>query len=192
VRYFFAPEPAPATPQSTATPYPAPARVPRAVRPETAPLEDPSAPVEQALTPEPDKERRSSGGELLERANRLRAQGEFARAERVYSQVMRRAGEPDDTYVATVAVAALRLEHRHSPREALALYRRALRMRPEGPLAASARLGIAQCHRALAQSEAEAQALGELIASHPGHLLRSRAEARLRELGAEPSQAPPR
>ncbi|MGD8863178.1 MAG: tetratricopeptide repeat protein, partial [Myxococcales bacterium] len=130
-----------------------------------------------------------AAGELLERANHARAAGEYGRAERLYSRAMRRAADPDDAYVATVAAAGLRLEHTGSPRGALALYRRALRARPTGPLSASVRHGIAEAHRALGDREAEAQALRELVARHPGHLLTPRAEARLRALASPSASA---
>jgi len=129
---------------------------------------------------------RSGGKEgsrdLLRRANALRARGAFREAERLYSDVARSAADRDDAYAAGVAAASLRLEQLGRPQSALALFREALRRRPRGALAEEARRGIAECHRALGDTQAEVRALRELLAAHPNTLLRSRAQARLNQL----------
>jgi len=142
------------------------------------------APAEAPAEASTLKPRPIAAAELLERANRLRAAGEYRSAERLYSRAMRSANSADDVYVATVAAAGLRLEHTGAPRGALTLYRRALRMRPDGPLSASIRHGIAECHRAQGQAAAEAAALQDFLERHPRHLLQQRVKSRLQELRA--------
>jgi tetratricopeptide (TPR) repeat protein len=177
---------APAEPVHAAPRAPAPPAAPRSSVPPTEPsaLAEPSQP-----RPEPSAAHElssASPGELLERANRLRGAARYAEAERLYSRVARDGRDVDSAYVAMVAAAELRLEHARRPKDALALYERALRQRPEGVLAPSVRFGIARAHRSLGNRAAEARALAELIAEHPEHVLRARGEARLKELRTEP------
>ena len=144
-----------------------------------------SAAPEEPAAPAPTRPLRGHA-DLLRQANRLRAAGEYGRAERLYARVARGtkiagAGETD-AYAAAIAAAELRLEHTGNPRGALSLFRRALKMRPDGALSAAARHGIAQSLRSLGRPHAEARALRELIKAHPDHLLRKRAEARLQVL----------
>ena len=68
----------------------------------------------------------------------------------LYERVM--GTRADEAYAATVALASLRLEHEGDPEGALALYERALAMRPEGVLSAQARAGAARCRRTLGES----------------------------------------
>jgi len=178
-----------ASPKPTARPAvegdaphaPEPAEAPPPAREEPTPTDTP------ASTQTPDKPRaHGTDGDLLQRANRLRAAGRFAQAERVYTRVARTADRHPNgvgaAYAATIAAAELRLEHTNDPAGALQLFRRALRMQPRGALSASARYGIAQSQRVLGRPEAEARALAELIEDHPEHLLRTGAEARLKVL----------
>ena len=166
---------------------------PRAPRPAaTRPpaLEEPKPTDTPASTQAPDTPRAhgtgggGTGGDMLQRANRLRAAGRYAQAERAYTRVARTTGRQGTgaAYAATIAAAELRLEHTNDPAGALRLFRRALRMQPRGALSAAAQYGIAQSQRVLGRPEAEARALAELIEAHPDHLLRTRAEARLKVL----------
>src|SRR5262249_48234228 len=78
--------------------------------------------------------------DMLAKANRLRGQREWGQAADLYQRVM--TSKTDEAYAATVALAALHLEHLSDPRGALALYERALAMMPNGPLSAQAERGV--------------------------------------------------
>jgi len=155
-----------------------PARPPA---PAVAAQERASEPLPPALAPAPERAAASSR-DLLQRANRLRARGEWQKAERVYAEVARSSAVPHDAYAARVAAASLRLERLGDPRRALELFRAALREQPRGALAEEARFGIAECQRALGDRAAEAQALRELLALHPASVLRDKANARLKQI----------
>lgn len=85
-----------------------------------------------------------------------------------------------------VCVAELR-DHLGDPAGALRLYRAA---GASGALTAEALFGAARCHGALGDAASEAASLRQLVASNPGSLHRRRAEERLRELSARPSNHP--
>jgi tetratricopeptide (TPR) repeat protein len=156
------------------------AAAPAVIAPAPAALEPVSVLTPDAISVRSAGKERSR--DLLRRANALRARGAFREAERMYSDVARSAADRDDAYAAGVAAASLRLEQLGRPESALALFREALRQRPRGALAEEARRGIAECHRALGDTQAEVRALRELLAAHPSTLLRSRAQARLDQL----------
>jgi tetratricopeptide (TPR) repeat protein len=175
-----------------------PARQPRRARtPRVAPAVDEEPVDEEPVDEEPvdeepvdeepvDEEREErTGGELLAEANALRAQRRWADAERVYATLLRTHRGTSDAYAAMIAAASLRLEKLRNPRGALTLYRQALRSRPRGHLAEEARLGIAQCQRALGNRSGEIQAVEELLARHPRTPHRAAAEARLAALRAD-------
>ncbi len=124
--------------------------------------------------------------DLLALANQLRAERKWAQAEAVYQSLMKGFPEADETYVAQVAVAALRAEHLGDPRGALALYQTALGGRPKGALADEARLGIAHSFRLLGDREGEMRALEDFLAASSGSLHRARAETRLADLVRAP------
>lgn len=176
---------APAKPNEPARPT---ARTPEV--PQQAPA--PTAPVEAALRPakSPASARQTSHAarprvrkvDRLRQANQLRAAGAYRRAEALYARVMDHGADIEARYVATVAVAALRLEHLDKPQQALALYRRALRMRPDGPLTPTVRWGIAEANRVLGDRTAEIQALRSLLSAHPSHPARQQARVRLQGL----------
>ncbi|MCA9574100.1 MAG: hypothetical protein R3B40_03035 [Polyangiales bacterium] len=125
--------------------------------------------------------------DLLREANALRGQSQFAAAERLYVRVAREHPGSSSAYVAKVAAASLRLERLGNARGALSLYRAALRESPNGSLVQEVRRGIALSHRRLGARAAEAQALRDFIAHHPGVPFANAARARLTELEAGPS-----
>jgi tetratricopeptide (TPR) repeat protein len=168
-----------ATPPAAAPAEPAPRAPAPAAMPASEPAAEQAPSTERVAAREPSN---VSPGELLERANRLRGHARYAEAERLYTRIARDTRDIDSAYVAMVAAAELRLEHVRRPDDALTLYERALRLRPEGVLAPSVRFGIARSHRALGHHQGEARALAELIAEHPEHVLKARAQARLEQL----------
>jgi hypothetical protein len=117
----------------------------------------------------------------LRLANQLRARGLWRAAERAYRRAAAGPGAGDAS-AATVAAASLRLEHLDDAPGARALYLGVLRARPAGALAEEARWGVVEAERRLGDRQAEARALRDFIARHPGSLQRPRAEGRLAEL----------
>jgi tetratricopeptide (TPR) repeat protein len=183
-------EPQPTDERVTPPPGPAPELVPPA-DPEPTPVE---VYVPAPVDVEPDAEpkttrpevrrdpRPSTPEDLLAQANERRGDKQWRAADTLYQRVIRKHGGTSAAYVATIASASLRLDHLGDARGALKLFRKALKSKPRGYLAEEARSGIAECHRALGNAEAEAEALRELIDEHPDSPLRGRAEKRLRSL----------
>jgi tetratricopeptide (TPR) repeat protein len=180
-------------------PQPAPARVehtrvarPRAELPATTAAAEPE--VESELeTPEPRAHRaarpveHSEPDDLLQRANRLRAEGRFQAAAETYAHVYERYPRSLSAYAAQVAAASLELEHLGKPLRAQKLFESALRAQPHGALELEARQGLSLSLRDLGKHKEEARALRALIASHGASPAARRAEARLKELsGSEP------
>jgi hypothetical protein len=128
------------------------------------------------LVPEPEAS--------LERANGLRARRNWRAAQRMYLHIAESGAHVRERYVASVAAAALSLQHTHEPRLALSLYLRALRALPEGDLSEDIRLGIAHAFNALDDSGAEANALREFLAHHPDSSDADAARERLQALSA--------
>jgi hypothetical protein len=164
------PRPRPA--QSPAMQSPAPSPQP-AVAPAVPPRSEPT-PASVA----------DASRDLLEQANRMRAARRWRDAERLYARVAREYAGSDEAYVALIASATLRLEHTGRAQDALAMYRRALALRPRGDLVEQVRYGIAEAHRALAEPEQEARALRSFLDAHAASLRAPDARARLRELEA--------
>ncbi len=161
---------------------PAPARVepgePLSAAPEPRAVER-----ARAVSSEPD--------DLLQAANRLRAQGRFAAAADVYKVVYEQHPGSTSAYVAEIARASLELEHLAEPRHARLLFSRALHEQPRGALDIEARQGLALALRDLGDAAAEARMLSELIAAHPDSPAAKRAQARVAELAKKPGSPQP-
>lgn len=121
-------------------------------------------------------------GELLARANHLRGEGKYRAAVRVYMLALRADPRGAAGNVAAVAAAAIRLEFLNNPRGAAALYRRALSIRPQGPLALESYEGLARAYRALGRRDAERKALQALIDLDVPSPAQARAKERLETL----------
>ncbi len=147
-----------------------PAPVVRVPRPNVAPAEE-ELDVEKA-PPE----------DLLALANERRRVRDWGGADRLYRATSRRFPHSDAAVVAGVASATLHLEQLRDAAGALRDYRLALATRPTGPLAEEARWGIAEAERALGDSAAEALALRDFLANHPGSALAPVARHRQAEL----------
>jgi tetratricopeptide (TPR) repeat protein len=120
----------------------------------------------------------------LEHANALRAARSWHAAQREYLRIAESGAGSRERYVASVAAAALCLQHTGEPRRALSLYRRALRALPQGDLSEDVRLGVARAFNALHDEAAEADALREFLAHHPESLDADAARQRLAVLAA--------
>lgn len=163
---------------------------PRAVRRQLSPaaaeprLDPPGAeteaPVERARVG-----RAATGVDLLELANRLRRQGAWRSAERLYARVAAGSVETWPRYIAGAAAASIALEHLNDPGAALRLYERARATRPGGELDGEILWGIAVSARALNQGDREAAALRQLVAGQPGSVFHALAQRRLSELAAD-------
>lgn len=126
---------------------------------------------------------RAAVQDALAEANRLRGERRYAEAAAAYGRAARLVPGGREAYVAIVARAELLLERLGRPREARRLYRAALAARPRGPLLDEALCGLAESERLLGDPKAERVPLERLLRERPESPLRSRAEARLRELG---------
>ncbi|OFX20243.1 MAG: hypothetical protein A2V77_16710 [Anaeromyxobacter sp. RBG_16_69_14] len=120
--------------------------------------------------------------DLLALANERRRVRDWGGADRLYRATSRRFPDSDAAVVAGVASATLHLEQLRDAAGALRDYRQALATRPTGPLAEEARWGIAEAERALGDSAAEALALRDFLAKHPGSALAPAARRRQAEL----------
>jgi tetratricopeptide (TPR) repeat protein len=144
---------------------------------EPAPL--PTAPK----TPRPATPERTAPEDLLQRANHLRAAGQFREAAQTYTLVYDRFPKSLSAYVAKVAAAAIELEHLSNPTRARRLYEQAVREQPRGALDLEARQGLSVALRDLEDRPAETRALQALVAAHPDSPAARRAQVRLREIG---------
>lgn len=122
--------------------------------------------------------------DIVALANQQRKEKRWRAAEALYERVMRDHAHTDAAAIATVASASLHLDHLADPAGALRRFRKALRLRPDGPLAQEARWGLAETHRALGDVEAERAALEHFLSAHPRSVNAARARQRLTELGA--------
>jgi len=119
-------------------------------------------------------------GDLLERANRLRAEHRWRAAERLYTRVF--SGHPAvlQARSAMVAAASLRLEHLNDARGALRLYQRVVgETAATGDLAEEALWGVAEAHRVLGNTAAETKTLERFLSAYPNSVLAPRARQRL-------------
>jgi TolA-binding protein len=142
------------------------------------------APAPEAEEPATHRARRAEAlpEDLLQRANRLRAEGAFRAAQERYQEVFRRYPGSLSAYAAQVAAGALALEHLGQPGEARRLFEAALSARPTGALSLEALQGLAASHAALHQPTAERVTLLRLLRAYPDAPAAQRARARLREL----------
>jgi tetratricopeptide (TPR) repeat protein len=139
------------------------------------------APVVESEKPEKRKPARKPE-DFLDDANGLRAEKRWREADENYARVWQVAPKSSAAYVARVASAAVRLEHLHDAKTALARYRAALEQNPRGALSEEIRFGIAECYRARGNHAEERKALESFVHDHPGSGLASKARARLQEL----------
>jgi len=123
-----------------------------------------------------------NAGDLLARANQLRAQGRFRRAESVYRAAARAGRGSLTAYVAQVAAGGIRLDHLNDPRGARDAYLAARRAQPGGPLDVEVQQGLATAARQLGDVAGERRALRALLASTSGGPVAERARMRLAEL----------
>jgi len=121
----------------------------------------------------------------LQRANRLRAEGQFSRARDAYADVAKRFPRTLAAYAAQVAEAELELEHLGRPAVASRLFQRALSMRPKGALSIEALQGMASSARALGHRGDEVKALTSLLRLAPAGAVADRARLRLAQLEGE-------
>jgi cyclic lactone autoinducer peptide len=124
--------------------------------------------------------------DLLERANRLRAEGAFAEARDTYAQVVRRSPNSLSAYAAQVAAGSLELEHLGRPDEARRLFERALTTRPTGALSLEVYQGLAASYAALGRARDELRTLKRLIGAYPNAHAAKRAGKRIEELERAP------
>jgi tetratricopeptide (TPR) repeat protein len=125
-----------------------------------------------------------SAADLLDLASRQRASRAWAAAAATYGRLL--AAHPDTgaAYVAHVARATIALEHLGRPKRAAHGFTAALRARPDGPLHAEARWGLARAWRAQGEQEAERKALEALLRDYPASAYAELARARLETLEA--------
>jgi hypothetical protein len=152
----------------------------RALPPPAEPQEEtPTVVPEPAHDDEPVAHRARAPEDLLVEGNRLRAERRWARADEAYARAAQQAPHSQTAYVAQVAAAAVRLEHLHDARGALARYRAALQQAPDGPLREEIQWGIAEAYRALGDRSSERAALRMFMREHPRSPLLPQARARL-------------
>jgi tetratricopeptide (TPR) repeat protein len=144
--------------------------------------EEPSAP----RRPQSGAHEKAEPDDLLQRANRLRAEGRFQSAADTYAQVYERYPRSLSAYAAQVAAASIDLEHLAKPDGARKLFESALRSHPRGALDLEARQGLSLSLRELGRDRDEASSLRALIRDHGESPAARRAEARLQELADDP------
>lgn len=123
--------------------------------------------------------------DLLQKANRQRAAGQFRSAAQTYTLVYDRFPKSQAAYVARVAAGSLELEHLSNPTGARKLFEQALAERPRGALDLEARQGLSVALRDLEDRAGERSVLRTLVRRHPGSPAARRAQVRLLELGGE-------
>jgi tetratricopeptide (TPR) repeat protein len=156
----------------------APATIPSSTVANDSPNIAPAAPV---VEPVEAPVRNAPSEDLLQKANRLRREGQPREAEQTYLQLVQREPQSSSAYVARVAVAELRMGR--NPASALELLRTALRQSPRGPLDIEIHQLLAQGYRATGKAGLERDELLLLSQQYPGTLAADRARARLSELG---------
>jgi tetratricopeptide (TPR) repeat protein len=120
--------------------------------------------------------------DLLIDANQLRQKKQWSRAEKAYAQVAQKFPGSDEAYTASIAAAALRLEHLDDADGALELYSSASKARRDGPLAEEALFGMAGAYRALGHRRSEKQALTQFLKRFPKSSMREQVEERMTQL----------
>ena len=186
-RYYYVgqraandPAPVPAR-RVVATPH-SPEPMPEVVdEPSAEPLALPAA--EKRL--QPTNLERSAPEDLLQRANRLRAAGQFRQAAQTYQQVYEHYPRSTLAYVARVAAASIELEHLSNPTRARRLFEQALSAQPHGALDLEARQGLGTALRDLEDRRAEVRVLESLVNAHPDSPAARRAQVRLHEIAGD-------
>ena len=185
----------PAPPAVTPSSASAPTQAPGAGSEEPVELTPPPAPAEPAptLLPaaseiEPETKERAakpkpalSAGELLERANHSRRQGQLEQAVTRYRSLERIYPRSREAMSARVARGRLLLGPLARPKEALSAFESYLETAAKGSLAPEAAAGVARAHRALGHHAREREAWETLIARFPASIYVSEAQARLAE-----------
>jgi tetratricopeptide (TPR) repeat protein len=154
--------------------------------PEPEALNRPSAPRNRVAPAHDREQAKAEPDDLLQRANRLRAEGRFQSAADTYAQVYERYPRSLSAYAAQVAAASIELEHLGKPDHARRLFESALRSHPKGALDLEARQGLSLSLRDLGRDHDEASSLRALIRDHGESPAARRAEARLNELSSAP------
>lgn len=148
---------------------------------------------EQQLGPEPlpaasnDRARRSTKAretrkrvnDLLRTANQLRQQARWGDAEQTYRRVSIIYPKSPSAYVALIAAASIRLEQLKDARGALALYKQAVRIDPNGALDIEARMGIARAFQRLGKREREIKSLRRFLQKYDSGPVAQQAKQRL-------------
>jgi tetratricopeptide (TPR) repeat protein len=176
-----------------------PARAKRATRPTELPpvmleaersepeaFEEHVAPRARTAPAHEREQAKAEPDDLLQRANRLRAEGRFQSAADTYAQVYERYPRSLSAYAAQVAAASIELEHLSKPDHARKLFESALRSHPKGALDLEARQGLSLSLHDLGRDRDEASSLRALIRDHGETPAARRAEARLKELTDTP------
>jgi tetratricopeptide (TPR) repeat protein len=145
--------------------------------------DEPSAPRVNRAVHDHDK---AEPEDLLQRANRQRAEGRFQSAADTYAQVYERYPRSLSAYAAQVAAASIELEHLGKPDHARKLFESALRSHPKGALDLEARQGLSLSLRELGRDRDEVSSLRALIRDHGESPAARRADARLKELTSAP------
>lgn len=162
----------------------APASLPVEAAP--APVEDAGAEPEDIDTEPAPKAHHATEpravNDLLGEANARRAAHEWRESDALYARVVKRVPGTLAAQTALVASASLHLEHLGDPRGAAERFKRALAIAPDAALAEDARWGLAEAARARHDVKAEAKALDDFLAHHPGSPLAGKARARREEL----------
>jgi tetratricopeptide (TPR) repeat protein len=139
----------------------------------------PRRPASPAATAPSTERTKVTAADGIGAANELRRAGRWQEAEAMYREVATNFPSAPEAYVASMAAAALRLEHLGDPAGALGLYRSLAR---GGSLGVEAMFGIARCHRALGEAAAEKAALEAVVSAYPTSLQADRARQRLGEI----------
>lgn len=148
--------------------------------PATATTSMPTSPSPSVPLPSPPKP--AAAEDRLAQANQLRQAGRWQEAEAAYLQIATHYAAAPEAEVASLAAAALRLEHLSDPQGALRLYES---LAQGGRLSVEARFGVARCQRALGNPAAEAAALAMVVELAPQSLQADRARQRLSQLRQE-------
>jgi len=120
--------------------------------------------------------------DLLVDANQLRQKRQWNRAEKVYASIVKSFPGSDEAYTASIAAAALRLEHLDDADGALDLYLSAWKGRRDGPLAEEALYGMAGSYRALGRWRAERHTLQQFLKKFPKSSMREQVEQRIDQI----------
>jgi hypothetical protein len=189
------PKPAPTRQVATAvlpTAKPAPPVPPPAAgsntpaAPNTSPAtEAPAAPSkrEARSARETDVAASKTAQDWLQRANELRASGQWRDAERAYGEVFRAYPSSGASYVARVSAATIRLDQLGDAGGARRLFRAADRGSPGGALDLEVQRGIAAASRRLGDRKGEVLALRAILDGHGSSRAAEQARARLDSLG---------